>query len=501
LRTAFVAAGAALTLILPGVPAHAASIDPVNDPVLEPTVGAPGVGDSYHPDYGNGGYDVSHYDIRLRYWPTDGKLVGTATILAKTTQDLSRFNLDFLLDVQSVRVNGLKAGFAKESSHELVITPAKPLAKDQQVTVVVEYADKPAEKKFDGYTSWKKTADGAMVMGEPEVAWWWYPSNDHPTDKATFDVSVMVPDKVSVISNGYMPTAPTDPINGWKRWTWRNTDQTPTYLQMLMIGDYELTTDTINGLPVVNAYNRNLGENMDAAKASIERSAEVIEWESSILGPYPFHSLGGVAGSPDGVGYSLENVGRPVYGAKNFRRSANMSLIVHELGHQWFGDSVSVADWRNIWLNEGFASYMQWLWSEHANEGTAQELFDYTYAQYPADDKFWQVSPADPGSGNEFDGAVYDRGAMAAHQIRLAMGDTAFFQLLRTWQASHQYGTGTIAQFQQLAEQINGKAMNDVFQTWLYTKAKPAVAGSQLAAPTKPKSWQNIHDAYAAERQ
>jgi hypothetical protein len=189
----FIAPGAlAAASVLLAIPASAASVSP----------GAPGIGDPYYPAYGNGGYDVSHYDLRLKYQPATDQLEGTATILARTTQDLSRFNLDFLLDVSEVRVNGTKAAFATSGEHELEITPKTPLAKGTAITVVVRYSGVPSSQQAYGFTSWHRTPDGGVGANEPEAAWWWFPSNDHPLDKATYDVSVQVPDGTQAISNG-----------------------------------------------------------------------------------------------------------------------------------------------------------------------------------------------------------------------------------------------------------------------------------------------------------
>ncbi|MFC4105989.1 M1 family metallopeptidase [Micromonospora zhanjiangensis] len=495
MRRALVAAAAALTLTIAGGAVTGAPAQ------AEPSPGGPGLGDSYFPDYGNSGYDVDHYDIRLRYDPATDKLSGTTTIVARATKDLSRFNLDFLLDVESVKVNGWTAGHARRGGHELVVTPARPVTKDQQLTVVVKYAGIPSQVKYDGYTAWTRTADGALAVNEPEISWWWYPSNDHPKDKATFDVSVSVPDGVEVISNGVQPRPPLPELLGWTRWSWRSVKPQATYLTFLAIGQYDIVTDTApNGQPVINAYSTRLGEAAGAARASVERTAEVIDWESGIFGPYPFEAQGGVAAPPDGIGFALETQTRPVYSAGFWRRGSNPYVIVHENAHQWFGDSVSVKEWRNIWLNEGFASYAEWLWSEEQGEGTAQELFDFTYALYPADDEFWQVLPGNPGADRVFDGAVYDRGAMALHQLRLAVGDDAFFRILPRWAASHQYGNGTIEQFQTLAERISGKDLDALFTTWLFTKGRPELTGTAArhtaATPAQPKSWPKLRQAH-----
>ncbi|RLV04626.1 peptidase [Streptomyces griseocarneus] len=488
--------------LLCAVPASAAA----------PAPGAAGIGDAYYPEAGNGGYDVSHYDLRLKYQPKTDRLDGTATILATTTQSLSRFNLDFLLDAHEVLVNGKKAAFARSGAHELVVTPSAAVGKGRPLTVVVRYSGTPSEKKPDGSSSWHRTADGAVVANEPTSAPWWYPSNDHPRDKATYDISVAVPDGLQAISNGIL-TSQTSKL-GWTRYTWRSTKPMASYLTTLAVGKFEITRGTTaNGLPVVNAYSKDLGDTLAPAKASLERTGEVVDWESSLFGPYPFEAAGGYV--PNAPGFAaLETQTRPFYTPAMFENGAYMDVVVHELAHQWFGDSVSVKNWRDIWLSEGFATYAQWLWSEKEGEGTTRELAAYAYAATPADDPFWKVSPANPGKENQFHNAVYRRGAMTLQALRERVGDKAFFSILKQWQQQLRYGNGSVEDFVRLSEKVSGTSLKTLFDTWLFTPAKPATgpvpgatpgaapkAGSGLAAkPAPPKSWKRIEAVERAHR-
>ncbi|GAA2092991.1 M1 family metallopeptidase [Streptomyces albiaxialis] len=494
MRHRLIVPGAVAASLLLAIPASAA----------EPSPGAPGVGDPYYPDYGNGGYDVSHYDLRLKYQPENDKLEGTATLLTTATQDLSRFNLDFALDVSEVRVNGKKAEFATSGAHELEITPAKPLKKGERATVVVRYAGTPSKVKVNGFTSWHRTKDGGVAANEPEAAWWWFPSNDHPTDKASYDVSVAVPDGTQAISNGTLQSQRS--TAGWTRYNWRSRAPQATYLALLAVGKFDITkSETDSGLPVINAYSKDLGENDGAARASVERTGEITEWLEGYFGKYPFEALGGVVPNTD-TSYALETQTRPFY-SPGFKNGANTSLVAHELAHQWYGDSVSVRQWKDIWINEGFASYAQWLWSEDQGEGTAQELADYTYASYPADDEFWQVKPGDPGAENQFHDAVYDRGAMALQALRNKIGDKDFFAILKGWPQERGGGDATVKEFIAYAEKVSGEKLGKLFDTWLFTPGKPATgptgkSAKALAAdaPAKPKSWKKIHSVHHAER-
>ncbi|RKT57870.1 M1 family metallopeptidase [Saccharothrix australiensis] len=460
--------------------------------------GSPGIGDPYYPNAGNGGYDVSHYDLRLNYQPATDLLSGTATILARTTQDLNRFNLDFLLKVGSVRVNNRVAGFTQEGG-ELVVDPRGELRKGSELTIVVTYSDVPSSHQVGGVSIWKRTPDGALAIDEPDIAPWWFPSNNHPTDKATFDVSVAVPDGVEVLSNGLF-NGTAKQINGWTRWRWRSVKPQAPYLAYVAIGQFDVRHSTApNGQPVVNAYSLNLGADDSAAKASIERTPEVVEFLEESFGPYPFEAQGGVVAP--GIGFALENQTRSTYDPAFFRRGANTYVVAHENAHQWFGDSVSVHRWRDIWLNEGFASYAEFLWSEHVGEGTAQENAQYVYDSHPATDEFWNVLPGDPGAADQFHGAVYDRGALAVHALRVAVGDEAFFTLLKRWTQAKKYGTATIEEFIALAERVSGQQLDELFRTWLFTKGKPAVGpgGATFAtagAVAEPPSYRKIRETH-----
>ncbi|WP_431981072.1 M1 family metallopeptidase [Streptomyces qinglanensis] len=481
-------------LIVPGAAAAALLLLAAPASAAEPTPGAPGAGDPYYPDYGNGGYDVSHYDLRLTYRPKTDELAGTATLLATARQDLSRFNLDFALDVTEVRVNGKKARFGTSGAHELRITPAEPLAEGERATVVVRYHGTPSKVKVDGYTSWHRTPDGGVAANEPESAWWWFPSNDHPTDKASYDVSVAVPEGTQALSNGTLQSQRTRA--GWTRFNWRSRAPQATYLATLAVGRFDITkSETGSGLPVINAYSKDLGEQEGAARASVERTAELTEWLEGYFGSYPFDALGGYVPNTDTT-FALETQTRPFYSPDDFADGSNTSVVVHEMAHQWYGDSVSVKGWKDIWLNEGFARYAQWLWSEDQGEGSAQELADYAYASHPADDPFWKVAPGDPGPDNQFHRAVYDRGAMTLQALRNRIGDKDFFALLKGWPKAHRGGNAEVGDFVAYAEKVSGKPLAAFFDTWLYQPSKPAAHTSAFTVgrtPERPRSWKQIH--------
>ena len=340
-----------------------------------------------------------------------------------------------------------------------------------------------------------------MAVNEPHIARYWFPSSDHPRDKATYDVSIAVPDDgTTVVSNGVLQGTAIE-AGGLKRWNWHSSVPAATYLNFVTIGQLTQTSTTAGGRPFITAYASDVtGSNLTNAKSSLNRTAEIIDYESTVFGPYPFEAIGGVV--VKGISFALETQSRPVYAASFFSFGTSTSVIAHENAHQWFGDSVSVDTWRNIWLNEGFASYAEWLWSEHTGNGTAQELANSTYNSHSAGSSFWQVVVADPGVGNEFNSAIYDRGALAVHALRVAVGDATFFNILKTWQSERKSSTGTIEQFIAVSERLAGRSLKSLFDTWLFTKGRPASAPGAspldaFASPTEPPSFAEIQRTHA----
>jgi aminopeptidase N len=431
-----------------------------------PRPGAAGAGDLYFPEDGNGGYDVGHYTLRIRYDPSTDRLDGRADLALTATHALSQFNLDFgALDITALRVDGTAAQWRREGDHELVVTPPTPVAAGRGFRVEVEYGGVPAGESF------RHTANGAVVLGEPDSATTWYPANDHPRDKATYDFAVTVPDGLTAITNG-VPDG-SQVAEGWRTWRWSAKSPMASYLSMLMIGRFRIFESTHEGRPVFSAVDERLPAGGVADRA-IQRTPEVTTFLATHFGPYPFEALGGVVTGEGGLSFALETQTRPVYPPTFFsgELAAATSIVAHEVAHQWFGDNVSLLQWRDIWLNEGFATYAQWLWEEHDGGQTAQRAFDRAYAN-PESSRVWRPAPGDPGKQGLFAGSVYVRGAMTVHALRVTVGDEAFFTLLKEWNSRRAHGHGTHAAFVDLAESLSGRQLDEFFQAWLFNQAKP----------------------------
>ena len=456
-------------LVLGGCTADkpAADATAVRQPDFTP--GSQGIGDGYFPTYGNGGYDVAGYDLALRYDPGSGVLSGTATITAKATQDLSRFDLDFAhLSASGVTVDGAVSS-TDQDGNELVVTPPTGIAEGAAFTVVVTYAGKPTvlNNKALGEGGWLRTGDGAFALGQPESASTWFPVNDHPADKATFSLAMTVPDGLEVVSNGV--PGPRTTTAGWTTWTWAEASPMASYLSTVAIGRYRITSTTHDGKPMVIAVPETLPADGPAAR-SVNRTGEIADFLATWFGPYPFDAYGAIVLDDPRISYALETQSRPTYGNTFFRSGPNATVVAHELAHQWYGDSVAIERWQDIWLNEGFATYAEWLWKEHTGERTVQQSFDRAYSGFD-----WDNAPGNPGANRIFGDAVYSRGAMTVFALRKALGDEAFNALLKSWPAERKDGNATTDDFMAAASKAaGGKNLDPLFQAWLFSTTKPA---------------------------
>ena len=432
-------------------------------PAERPRPGAAGVGDPYLPKAGNGGTDVRHYGLAVRYH--GGRIDATATLRMTATQALSRFDLDLQgLRVSRVRVDGAPARHTLGGG-ELRVTPARPIADGAAFTTEVTYGGtpRPLDENGLGRSGWIPTKDGAFVASEPAGSRTWFPSNDHPSDKATYDIAVTVPKGRTALSNGVLVS--TRHSGGHTTFTWHEKHPMATYLATATIGRFTLKRGrTAAGIPVLAAAD---SEDAGGLGRLYADTAKITDAWAKEFGPYPFAATGGITDVVQGADYALENQTKPLYGMR-----ASTPVIAHELAHQWFGDSVTPRTWRDIWLNEGFATYAEWLWTERSGGPPVTRAFDSAYAT-PDDDELWQVPPGDPGVRDLFGVSVYNRGAMTLVALREKIGPTAFRRLLRTWARQHRYGNVTTKDFTRLAAKFAGRDLTRFFHAWLYQRGKP----------------------------
>ena len=444
------------------------------------TAGAPGVGDVYYPLAGNGGYDVEHYDISGRYDPASDVWSATTTIRATATADLYRFNLDFDgMVISSLVVDGKDASWTRNGP-ELVVVPQHKIKSGAPVTIIATYSGVPKEfpitvGTFEVRMGFMATDDGANVAGQPEAAAGWFPVNDHPRDRATYTFHVTVPEGHDVVANGFLESEQT--AGGWTTFVWHAPEAMASYLATIDIGEWDVRQwTTSSGLPVYDAIDPDLlGDPVlgPSIEASLARQGEVVDVLSAAFGPYPFSTVGAIVDDQDDLYFALETQTRPVY-SKYFWPDGGDFVVAHELGHQWYGDYVALEQWQDIWLNEGWATYAEWVWGEHEGFFTPQDAFESLYAEIPADDPFWTFVIGEPPADDLFGDPVYVRGAMTLQALRNRVGDDAFWHIAQGWVSERGGGTGTTAQFIELSERVSGQQLDDLFDAWLFTGTKPA---------------------------
>jgi aminopeptidase N len=439
-----------------------------------PSPGSMTGGDPYFPLDGNGGYDVEHYRIATTYRPRTDRLTGRTVVTAVARKELSRFHLDLALTPDTVKVDGAKARFSKPRGHELRVVPSRPPAAGAEFTVVVRYHGPPASTRAAGVSPFFHVRGEGLALGEPQIGPWWFPGNETPKDKATYDISVRVPKGREVVSIGELAARST--TGRWTTWRWEMTDPVVTYLAFFLAGDLELRRVEADGRPAVYAVSQRLGAGArEASFRLLERTPEIVSWLEDQFGDYPFVSVGGVVSGDHSLNFALETASRPVYpyvgGPGGF---GNIALVVHEQAHQWFGDDVSIRRWRDLWLNEGFATYAEWLYAEDHGGRTVAEELERQYDGRGAAEGFWDVRVSDPGPARMWSDAVYQRGGMMLAALRHRIGEAEHTALLQQWVAERREGHGTGTAFRELAETVSGEELDGFFTAWLDATDKPA---------------------------
>ena len=438
-------------------------------------VGSANGPDPYFPRDGNGGYQVTHYTVDDRYRPGTDALSGRTTLAAVAgSSSLSAFHLDLRLVPDAVSVNGRPARFSKPSPHELKVVPRSPLAAGKRFTVTVRYHGTPSRlgtgTAWDG---WFHEPGEVAAVGEPQIGPLWFAANETPSDKATYDVVVRVPRGQQVVSGGRLVSRKVG--RSWTAWHWKVAQPISTYLAYFVAGRFEIRRGSADGRPLVYAVSRKLDASQrDRSFALMGNTPRVLRWMEARFGPYPFTEAGGVMGSVY-TGFALENASRPFYPWVG--GPGPLNLVVHELAHQWFGDAVALQRWKDTWLNEGFATYAEWLWEDGHGGRSVQQALSATYDTYPSASAFWSLKVSDPGPADIFSSPIYDRGGMMLAALRCRLGAAGMSDLVRTWVDQHRTGTGsgtgTGAQFRALAVSRGGAGLTGFFRTWLDEPAKP----------------------------
>jgi aminopeptidase N len=441
-----------------------------------------GIGDRLFPHLGNPGYDVMAYDLAFTYPGSNTKpLSAVTTIAARTTEWLEQVNLDYSNGrVRSVEVNGAPAKY-RGTGEDLVVTPATPLPPGSRMRITVRHDSNPVPEE-DVKSGWVRTRDGLAMANQADAAHRVFPGNDHPSDKAMVTVRITAPNGYTAVANG-LPVAVARRA-ATTTWAYRTAHPMATELAQVSIGRSSvLRRSGPGGLPVRDVVP---AKDREQLEPWLEKTPDQIAWMERKVGRYPFETYGLLVAEAR-TGFELETQTLSLFERELFTRPEYPkwyveSIMVHELAHQWFGDSVTPRTWSDLWLNEGHATWYEALYAE---ETADRPLEKRMRAAYRASDT-WRAAggpPAAPKAPDSAEGMsifrpnVYDGSALVLYALRQEIGHPAFERLERTWVNAHRDDTATTADFQRLASAVAGRDLSGFFKAWLYGEKTPPMPG------------------------
>jgi aminopeptidase N len=429
----------------------------------------------YFPQRGNEGYQITHYDLALVYRVSSNRLDGVAVLTATAAagpEPLREFVLDLstALRVDRVTVDGARARHTQRADKLRVTVPA-PIAAGTHVKLEVRYggAPKPMNSRF-GTLGWEQLTDGVLVASQPIGAPSWFPCDDRPDRKAAYKIAVTTASAYHVAANGVLESRTGAGSN--TTWTYRQDEPMATYLATVQIGKYRSVEVSSRGVEQRVIVPPRF---VSRAKNAFAQQPRMIEVFERFYGPYPFAGGYTAVIADDDLEIPIEAQGMSIFGVNHLAAAwENERLIAHELSHQWFGNSLTLVDWRDIWLHEGFAAYSEWLWSEASGQRSADEHARRWHARLAKRPQ--NLVLADPGPEHMFDDRVYKRGALTLHALRLTIGDVAFLRVLRQWAAAHRLGGVRTEDFLELVKSSATPLMSrpdEFFERWLNTAKLP----------------------------
>lgn len=432
--------------------------------------------DPYTPHTGDRRYGVLHYDLSLDYRVSTNRLVATAALRVRMQEDASHVSLDLVgLKATKVRVSGDRGATFRQDQRRVKVLFGALRAAGDEFTITLEYSGAPGPRRTRwGLIGWEELEDGVLVASQPTGAPTWFPCNDLPSDRATYRLEFTADPEYTVISGG---AATRSTQRGRTRWTFQQSVPTATYLMTVQVGQYADERVALGDTPGRLYYPRELASRVQADFAPL---GEMMRVFVAAFGPYPQDSYK-VLVTPDDLEIPLEAQGMAIFGANHIDGAQSCErLIAHELAHQWFGNSVGVARWQDIWLNEGFACYAEWVWSEASGGPTAHAkalAHHARLAALPAD-----LVLSDPGAVDMFDDRVYKRGAVALHALRLTIGTERFFALTREWSSRFAGLSVTTDDFLGLVEEQVGADGAALMRAWIDELPLPTLPGTRIVS-------------------
>lgn len=451
------------------------------------------------------GIDVQHYVFRLDLSVDGGAIQGQATVVARLRQDgVPELILDLAsskdgkgMAVAAVAVEGKPAAFRHEKDR-LHIPLGEGRKAGDVLSVEVRYGGRPAA----GLKFLANKHGERCVFSEswPDQARQWLPVVDHPSDKATAEMIVTAPAQHQVVSNGLLVEA-TDLPGGKRRTHWKQDQPLPVWLYTLGLGSFAVHhAAPIGALPLESWV---FPQERESAWQALEEPArQVVGFYSARIAPFPYDKLANVEAA--GISGGMESATAISYGEAAFSGRPLTSLVAHEVAHQWFGDAVTEADWDDVWLSEGFATYLADCFLEHAQGREAfvaslkRERKDVIAAEARTPDTpIIHRNLADMGRVlNTF---VYEKAGWALHMLRHHVGDDAFWKGLRIYFLRHRHGNATTQDFRQAMEEASSQNLEAFFRQWLTRPGLPKLAGTWTYDPAGKQVIVDLQQVQAAE--
>ena len=430
--------------------------------------------DPYTPGSGTRELRVTHYDLELDYHIVPNALRARAALAVRVLETCAALSFDLVgLTVETVTVDGRPSSFHQDK-RKLTVGARERFVAGEALTLEVRYSGTPRPVRGPwGDIGWEELSDGVLVAGQPVGAATWFPCNDHPSQKATFSLTVLVDSGYTAISNGALVSV--ESRGGRSAWTWESRAPLATYQATVQIGQYrrgpvESGAHAPSRVPLTLACGAHV---WSRAQHVLARQHDMMAAFEARFGPYPFDSYGVVV-TDDELEIPLESQPLSVFGPNHLTGSwESERLIAHELAHQWFGNSVTPRSWCDIWLNEGFAHYAEWLWAEASGRATAHECAVAAHAALSGTRRTPVLT--DPGPKKMFDDRVYVRGALTLQALRTSVGDPVFFEILQRWTARHRFGHVTTVDFLNVVSEVGGCHAVPLLHDWLFEKKLPAL--------------------------
>jgi len=473
-----------LLVVLLAVAAAAASAAPVAAAPPQPSPGAVGIGDPLFPALGNGGYDADHYSLVLRYPTAEPQqtVSGTVTMFARATQALSRFDLDFAGDsVESVSVDGRAATWTR-SDDELVITPARALHDHEKFVVRVDYtAHTSPPAPGDPFPfGWFTVNGGSVTAGQPNFGHDIYPVNDHPADKASYDIHFDVPEGTTAVANGDLVSRTT--TNGRTSSVYVMDEPMASELIQLAVGQFDVTDrPDVDG---VNVRDVSSSSATDLVEPALARTPDHLRWMIDQVGRYPFAEYGVLAADQQFF-YALETQTLSLHPAFFLSpptpANAYEPIMVHELAHQWFGDDLAPVRWQDVWLNEGHADYYQQVYAQEFFFGDDYTVEYWRDAYRRANQLRHDFGPVAMPTGNDiftlFSDNVYSGGSLVLYALRQVVGEDTFRDIEQTWVKRYSGESVSTEQFINHVNHIAHRDLTAFLRDWLYGDTVPPMPG------------------------